>query len=122
MHAKDLVKNYWKAINNRDWDRYESLIADDILYQLPQTREQTRGKKACRAFNETYPGEWTLSVVDLLSDGDRVVSKISFVDNGTEQTAISFFELEHGLIKQIVEYWPDPYDPPKRNFDLVEYY
>ena len=102
MQTKEIVESYWNAINNRDWNTYERLISEDILYQLPQTREQTRGKKACRAFNETYPGNWTLSVVDLISDGDRVVSKISFVDSGKEQTAISFFKLKNGLLALLI--------------------
>lgn len=39
-------------------------------------------------------------------------------DGKLRARAISFFTVESGLISKIVEFWPDPYEPP---FDRSEY-
>jgi hypothetical protein len=34
--------------------------------------------------------------------------------------AVSFFEVADGLVRRIVEYWPEPYDAPANRAHLVE--
>ncbi len=120
--TRAIIEKYWKAVNGRDWSTFEVLIDENILYDLPQTRERTHGRKAFREFNQNYPGDWNLSIVNLVTDEYQAVSTISFKDNGEEQTGISFFEIKNGLIRKIVEYWPSPYDPPSRDSDDIERY
>ena len=120
--SKTIIENYWEAANNRDWKTFESFLSEHLVYELPQTRERIRGRSAFREFNQTYPGNWTLMVVRLVVEEDRAVSQISFFDNDEEQTGISFFEIQNGLIHRIIEYWPSPYDPPFRNAKSIERY
>lgn len=120
--TKTIIEKYWKAINDRDWKSFEQLVAGDIIYILPQSREKIRGRLAFKEFNETYPGNWTLSVTTLVTDEKRAVSKIAFVNDNEEQTGISFFELQNNVIQKITEYWPTPYEPPLRNCDYIERY
>ena len=120
--TRKIVDMYWKAVNGRDWNTFESLIDENILYDLPQTRERIRGKKAFRTFNENYPGDWTLSIVDLIADEKQAISRIAFMESNEEQTGITFFEIQDDLINKIVEYWPNSYDPPPRNTDDIERY
>ncbi len=120
--TKKIIEKYWEAVNSRDWVTFENLLTEDVVYQLPQSREIVNGKQAVRQFNETYPGDWTLSVTNLVADGGQAISKITFLDNNEEQTGISFFELGDGLIWQVTEYWPTPYEPPQRNCDYIERY
>ena len=122
MKNKIIIEDYWKAVNNRDWDTFEKLVSDDIIYTLPQTRERVTGLMAFRELNETYPGNWTLSLTDLIVDDYQAVSKISFINDNEEETGISFFEIYNSKIVRITEYWPVPYDPPKRNCKHIEKY
>ena len=52
----------------------------------------------------------------------QAVSQIVFRVNDEEQPGISFFEFKDGLIHWVVEFWPEPYDPPARQFDAIERY
>ncbi len=119
---KKIIKEYWKAANDRDWDTFESLLHKDIVYEIPQTRERIRGRIAFREFNVSYPGNWTLEIVRLVVDEYQAVSQIVFRVNDEEQSGISFFEIKNGLIHRIVEFWPVPYDPPVRQFHSIERY
>ena len=119
---KKIIEKYWKAANARDWETFESLLHKDIVYEIPQTRERIRGRTAFREFNASYPGNWTLEIVRLVVDEHQAVSQIAFRVDDEEQSGISFFEIKDGLIHRIVEFWPDPYDPPVRQFDAIERY
>ena len=57
--AGDVVAAYWAAAEARDWDRFGALLADDVVYEAPQTRERVRGRAAYLRFNaEGFPGDW----------------------------------------------------------------
>ena len=119
---KKIIEKYWKAANDRDWVIFESLLHEDIVYEIPQTRERIRGRAAFSEFNATYPGDWTLKIVRLVVDESQAVSQIVFRVNDEEQSGISFFEFKNGLIHRIVEFWPTPYDPPVRQSNSIEQY
>jgi len=119
---KVIIEKYWRAANDRDWETFESLLHNDIIYELPQTRERIRGRAAFREFNENYPGNWTLKIEQLVADDFQVASQIVFRTIDEEQAGISFFKFKNGLVHRIVEYWPDPYDPPVRHSNFVEHY
>src|SRR6185503_6754450 len=99
-----------------------SLLAENIVYELPQTRERVRGRDAYIEFNATYPGEWRAEVVQIIAEGSRAVSNMAFKVGAETATGISFFELEDGRITRIVDYWPEPYEPPLRNTSRIERY
>ena len=119
---KNIIEKYWKAANDQDWETFESLLHEDIVYEIPQTRERIRGRVAFKEFNATYPGDWTLKIVSLVADESQAVSQIVFQINDKEQSAISFFEFKNELINRIVEFWPEPYDPPMRQSHSIERY
>jgi SnoaL-like domain len=39
-------RGYWAAAEARDWDAFVKLLAVDVVYQGPQTRERVRGRAA----------------------------------------------------------------------------
>lgn len=45
-----------KALNDRNWDEWESLLTDDYVEEYPQSGEVIRGRKNARAALENYPG------------------------------------------------------------------
>lgn len=120
--SRTIIEKYWKAANDRDWGTFKALLHENIVYELPQTRERIRGRLAFTEFNATYPGDWTLSIVRLISDEFQAVSQIAFRSKNEEEIGISFFEIQNGLIHRIVEFWPSSYDPPARNSNSIERY
>jgi hypothetical protein len=122
--APDAVVAYWAAAEARDWDRFGGLVAEDVLYELPQSRERVRGRDAYVRFNrEGFPGEWHLVVERVVGWGREAASMIRFSDANGSQSGLSFFEVDgDGLITRITDFWPEPYDPPAGRAHLVERY
>jgi ketosteroid isomerase-like protein len=44
--GSELVRRYAAALGARDWDAFAALLADDVVYRLPQTGEVVRGREA----------------------------------------------------------------------------
>jgi len=123
--AADLVKAYWYAANNRDWDAFAKLLADDVVYEGPQTRERVRGSRNYVRFNvEGFPGDWQLRIIRIVGERRHAASWIEFTNaDGTAQPGLCFFELNNeGKIARITDFWPDPYDLPAQRQHLVERY
>lgn len=122
MSNNQIIQKYWKAANDRHWDSFESLLDEKIIYDLPQTRERIRGREIFTEFNKTYPGKWSIKIIHLICEDEKAVSEIRFLSDEGEQTGISFFEINEGKISRIVEYWPEPYQPPERKIGEIERY
>ena len=119
----DTVHAYWAALESRDWSAVGAMVADDIVYELPQTRERIRGRATYLQFNVEYPGDWHLKVRRVVGEGRQAASWCHFDTGGEPGEALTFFELdEAGLIATITEFWPEPYEPPAGREHLVERY
>jgi hypothetical protein len=100
------VAAFWAAAEARDWD---ALV---------------RGRQAYLRFNaEGFAYEWHLQVRRILGDGAHGASWVDVaVPDGTD-TGVCFFDLdEDGLISEITDFWPMPYDLPASRAHLVERY
>ena len=79
--AHEVVAAYWAAAEARDWHAVGALLADDVIYRGPQTREQVRGRDRYIRFNvEGFPDDWHLTVrawVLRRPDQPRVVFRAS---------------------------------------------
>lgn len=119
------VERYWTAADVRDWDTFEATLADEVLYELPQTRERIRGKERYMAFNREYPGDWRVRVERVVADGDgrQAAVRTLFTEGGQESHAVHFFTFDaQGRISGITDFWPEPYEPPAGREHLVERY
>ena len=77
--AGRVVAEYWAAAEARDWAAFGALLADDVLYEAPQTRERVSGRDAYLQFNaEGFPGDWHLAVQRIVSHDRTAVSMIEF--------------------------------------------
>ncbi|MEV1174504.1 nuclear transport factor 2 family protein [Nonomuraea sp. NPDC049784] len=115
------VHAYVESAERRDWEGLSALLSDDVVYEMPQTRERIRGKPAFLQFNMEYPGDWHLEVRRVVADGRHAAAWIDARVGGERQDACVWFELsDQGLISRIVDYWPEPYDPPSGREHLVE--
>jgi ketosteroid isomerase-like protein len=121
--ARDAVTRYWAACEARDWAAFGALVAEDVVYECPQTRERVRGRDAYVRFNAEYPGDWHVRVERAVGDGRHAATWTRFEVDGGEQAGLCFFDLDgQGLIAHITDFWPVPYEPPPGREHLVERY
>jgi predicted ester cyclase len=115
---------YWAAAEARDWAAFGALLTDNVLYRLPQTREQVRGRDAYIRFNvDGFAYDWHITVQRIVGEGQRAASWIEFTGPDGTQTGLTFFDLaEDGAISQITDFWPEPYEVPASRAHLLERY
>ena len=121
----DLVTAYWTAAEQRDWDAFGEMVAEDVVYEAPQSRERVQGRAAYVRFNrDGFPGDWHVRIVKIV-DGERTAASwIDFTDSdGMSQPGLCFFEIDgQSRISRITDFWPEPYEPPASRANLVERY
>jgi ketosteroid isomerase-like protein len=122
--AGQVVADYWAAAEARDWAAFGTVLAEDVMYEVPQTRERVSGREAYVRFNaEGFPGDWHLAVQRIVSQDRTAVSMIEFSEGGASQAGLCFFDLdEDGRIVRITDFWPDPYEPPAGRAHLASRY
>jgi ketosteroid isomerase-like protein len=121
--AAAVVDAYWTACEARDWDAFGALLAEDVTYDMPQTRERIHGRPDYLRFNREYPAGWHVAAVRVVGQDRRAASWIDMRVGDELQTGISFFEFdESGLIARITDFWPTPDEPPPGREHLVERY
>ena len=109
-----LAMDHWNLANSRDWSRFESLLAADMVYEAPQTRERIIGSNGYRDFFSTWPGSWKAIVQKCLADDVSAVTLIEFQSDEPPMAGITFFEMQAGLITKVTDYWPSAYEPAPR--------
>jgi ketosteroid isomerase-like protein len=126
--AHETATAYWTTIDARDWDGLGALLAEDVEYDLPQTRERVRGRDAYLQFNREYPGDWQVEVErvvasDMQAGGAHAATWTRFRVGGQEQPALTFLDLDaEGRVTRVTDFWPEPYEPPAGREHLVERY
>ncbi|MGC5331308.1 nuclear transport factor 2 family protein [Micromonospora sp. DT62] len=122
-NAEAVVSAYWATLEARDWAAFGRLLADDVVYHLPQTRERVVGRESFLRLNQEYPGSWHLTVTRAIVSGRHAAVWITCVLAGEEVPAVSFLDLdEAGLVREVTEFWPEPYEPPPGREHLVVRY
>ncbi|MGW1408559.1 nuclear transport factor 2 family protein [Streptomyces sp. NPDC002403] len=120
-----VVETYWSAADARDWDAFAATLTDEVLYDLPQTRERIRGKERYLRFNREYPGDWCVRVERVVADGQgrQAAVRTLFTAGAEELPAVHFFVFDAtGRISGITDFWPEPYGPPAGREHLAERY
>jgi ketosteroid isomerase-like protein len=122
--AHDVVAAYWAAAEARDWAAFGGLLAEDVVYEGPQTRERVRGRDAYLRFNaQGFPGGWHLQVQRIVGEGSHAASWIQMSEDGDHYPGLCFFDLgSDGRIARITDFWPTPYELPASRAHLVERY
>ena len=122
--AREVVAAYWAAAEARDWNAFGALLADDVIYRGPQTREQVRGRDPYIRFNvEGFTYDWHLTVQRIVGEGQHAASWVEFTGPEGTQPGLCFFDLaDDGTIAVITDFWPDPYELPASRAHLVERY
>ncbi|TYC24419.1 nuclear transport factor 2 family protein [Micromonospora sp. MP36] len=119
--TRQIANAYVEHLEQRDWPRLTTLLAEDVVYEMPQTRERLLGRSAFLQFNMEYPGDWHLRVRRLVADGRLAALWLDVRVGADGQDACIWIEVdEQGRINRITDYWPEPYDPPPGREHLVE--
>lgn len=115
------ARRYWEAAEARDWEGFGATVADDVRYDCPQTREGVTGREPYVRFNADYPGDWHLTVERLHADDAGAVAWTHFEVGGEVMTGQHWFTFApDGRIATIVDFWPEPYEPPAGRAHLVD--
>jgi ketosteroid isomerase-like protein len=118
--TRRIAEQYFATMAARDWDSFGRLLTDDVRYELPQTRERITGRAKYLQFNREYPGDWTATLTRLIVDGTSAAGTLNFTVGAHELVGLVFLELRDGLIAEITDFWPEPYEPPAGREHLVE--
>ena len=103
------VERLWRAMDERDWQIVGALLHDAFVCEWPQSRERIRGRDNFVAVNRNYPGDWSITVDEVIASGDRAASHVTVHIDGRDEIAVSFYEFRDDLIFRQLEYWPDSY-------------
>jgi hypothetical protein len=109
-----LIEQHWDLSNRRDWSAFAKLLAPELRYEVPQTREYIESGAGYLDMFCTWPGDWQVQIKQLVCEGSRAISIIDFKLGAEVMTGISSFEVQSGLIVAVTDYWPEPYEPPAR--------
>ena len=60
ISVHEVVAAYWAAAEARDWNAVGALLADDVIYRGPQTREQVRRRRQDRLITDFWPDPYEL--------------------------------------------------------------
>lgn len=118
--ADNIFQRYFETMAGRDWDAFGELVAEDVVYELPQTTERITGREAYVRFNREYPGDWKLELTRLVVDGDRAAASINFTVGDEQMVGLVFLEVTDGLISRVTDFWPEPYVAPPGREHLTE--
>jgi ketosteroid isomerase-like protein len=119
--TRRIASDYVDSLERRDWPRLTSLLAEDVVYEMPQTRERIRGRTAFLQFNVEYPGDWHLRVRRLVADGGFAALWLDVRVDAERLDACVWLEVSaDGLVTRVTDYWPEPYEPPPGRDHLVE--
>ncbi|NBM18294.1 nuclear transport factor 2 family protein [Streptomyces sp. GC420] len=117
------VETFWAAAQARDWAAFAGTLAEDVLYDLPQTRERVGGRERYVRFNREYPGDRRVRVERVVADEEGAVSWIHCTVDGETVPAVTFFTGDaEGRIRTVTDFRPEPYEPPAGREHLVTRY
>ncbi len=121
MKTSDVVRRFLETLEARDWDAWSALLHPDVVYEIPQSRERIRGRDRYLQFNREFPGDWHLRPKRVIGEDTHGVCWFSWTLDGSEEDdAMAFFTVEDGLVVEVVDFWPERYDPPSGRDHLVE--
>ena len=120
--ALKIVGKYWELMNSNDFRSVGAVLSDDYVLEWPLSNERIRGRDNFASMNEEYPahGRWQFTINQMIGNDSQAVTDVSVTDGVQLARVISFFTVEEGRIKKMIEFWPDKYEPPPGRSHLVE--
>ena len=116
MGKVDIVKTFWKLLDERRFEELTELFHPECKIVWPNTSEDFTPEEYIR-LNKDYPGSWKIDLEDVTDANTKVISvvRIKSKDNGQSLRGIGYFHLEEDLIYYLLEYFaPDTEKPEWR--------
>ncbi len=112
--TRQVVAQFWAAMQANDWVAAAALFADGYLLEWPQSGERIVGRTNFVAINANYPatGRWQFTVERVVVEDELAVTAVAVTDGAVNAQVITFSSVRGGQIVHQVEYWPDPFDAP----------
>ena len=121
LDSRALAERFFVTLESRDWNAFGALLAEDVTYEIPQSRERILGRDRYVQFNSEYPGQWHLAPKVIVADERGAAVWFDWtLDDDEHSDGVVFMEVADGLITRITDFWPDPYEPPPGREHLVE--
>jgi ketosteroid isomerase-like protein len=140
--GRDIVERFARAIEEKDFEAQEVLLADDVITDMPQSGERIRGRANAMAVARNYPGgvgtiepgssrlvgsedQWvltpTFSVLRIEGSGDvyTYAGKVTY-SNGETWDIVAIVELRDGKIAKVVTWYAAPFEAPEWRAQWVE--
>jgi len=105
MTSGEVVRGFQEALQARDWARARLLLHDDLVVDYPHTGERFVGGDAFLAMNRAFPEGWTISVQQVIDDGERVAAEVRVEQDGSVFWSASFAVVHDGRIAHLTDYW-----------------
>jgi len=107
------VRRLYELLEARAWSDLTPLLAESVVYDMPQSRERIRGRDAYLEFNQTYPGDWHLTVDRVVDDGGhQAAAWVRATHDGQDMHNVVFLTFDDaGLVTTVVDFWPEPTEP-----------
>ncbi|MET9594790.1 nuclear transport factor 2 family protein [Streptomyces sp. NPDC006516] len=122
------VEAYWAAVNARDWGALAAMLTDDVVYDLPQSRERVLGKERYVRFSRARPEDRHVRIERIVADGEGgrgggVAARTTVMAGSQELSAVHFFTFDaRGRIAGVTDFWREPYETPAGREHLTERY
>lgn len=106
MAPGDVVAEFWRRIQARDWAGVSELLVEDLIVEWPNALVRIRGRDNFVEFNRSYPEGWSIDVRRIIAEGNTVVSEVR-VPHPTvgPHYALAIYEVDRGRITRGREYW-----------------
>lgn len=140
--GRDIVERFVRAMEDKDFDAQETMLADDVISDLPQSGERVRGKANWMAIARNYPGgvgtiqrdrsrlvgsedQWvltpTFSVLRIEGSGNIYTYSGSITySNGETWEMVTIVELRAGKIAKATAWYAAPFEAPEWRAQYVE--
>lgn len=101
-----VIELLWTRMQARDWPGVRALLADELVVEWYASLERIVGPENFVAVNAEYPEGWSIRILSIVADGDRVVSEVEVPHEGVGVfRAASFWTVRDGLVVAGREYW-----------------
>ena len=100
----EVVRSFFERMEARDWEAAAALVDPLAGIEYTATGESFTGAGFV-AMNEAYPEGWSITVADVLAEGNRVAAQVR-VDHGeTVFGWAGFYSVADGQIRGGTEHW-----------------
>lgn len=106
MTNKDLLKAFFKAENERDWELYQNFLHPEVSWQLFAKEEKTilgidNYMQATKKAYSHSGAQFECRDMQVSADGNRIVTHLV---NNSGQCSVDIFDFKDGLIYKEYEY------------------